>query len=182
MGVESAGFNEAVKKALANKSPTSCEGAAGAILVIVNTGIAEALELTFIDSDLQAALLKAFPSKHPLSVRPPSRPSRPSFPRRPSLSTLPTLPKEIKIMANSRSRLGYCCPHQLIQSAPAQTGRPMLNIIPALGHKGRCKKATCRSLARATARVSKISNVLFPPQSRLQSTRSRRFPRFSCRQ
>ena len=83
-------------------------------------------------------------------------------------------------MANSRSRLGYYCPHQLIQSAPAQTGRPMLNIIPALGHKGRCKKATCRSLARATARVSKISNVLFPPQSRLQSTRSRRFPRFSC--
>jgi elongation factor 3 len=46
--VESAGFNEAVKKALADKkSPASREGAAGAVLAIVNAGAVKALGAHF---------------------------------------------------------------------------------------------------------------------------------------
>ena len=162
--VESAGFNEAVKKALTDKkSPASREAAAGAVLAIVNAGAVKALEPTFVDSGLYAALLETFADKMP-AVRQASIQALKTFVSKmnpwATALLLPALLNGIKNNGKWQVKTGAIVVlNQLVQSAPVQTAKLMPDIVPVLAEaiwdtKADVKKAARESLTKATALVS----------------------------
>lgn len=172
-GVESAGFNDAVKKALADKkSPAAREGAAGAVLAIVNAGAVKALEPTFVDSGLYAVLLEAFADKVP-AVRQASIEAVKAFVskmnRWATALVLPALLKEIKTNGKWQVKTGaIVILNKLVQSAPVQTAKLMADIVPILAEaiwdtKADVKKAARDSLTKATALVSNKDIERFIP-------------------
>jgi len=171
--VESAGFNEAVKKALTDKkSLASREGAAGAVSAIVNAGAVKALEPTFIDSGLYAALLEAFADKMP-AVRQAATNAVKAFVSKmnpwATALVLPALLNEIKNNGKWQVKTGaIVILNQLVQSAPAQTANLMPDIVPVLAEaiwdtKADVKKAARESLTKATALVSNKDIERFIP-------------------
>jgi len=171
--VESAGFNEAVKKALADKkSPASREGAAGAVLAVVNAGAVKALEPTFIDSGLYASLLETFADKMP-AVRQTAIDAIKAFVSKmnpwATALVLPALLKEIKNNGKWQVKTGaITILNQLVKSAPAQTSKLMPDIVPILAEaiwdtKADVKKAARESLTKATALVSNKDIERFIP-------------------
>lgn len=171
--VESAGFNEAVKKALADKkSPASREGAAGAISAIVNAGAVQALEPTFISSGLYVALLETFADKMP-AVRQAAINAVKAFVSKMNRwatgLVLPALLNEIKNNGKWQVKIGaIAILNQLVQSAPAQTAKLMPDIVPVLAEaiwdtKADVKKAARESLTKATALVSNKDIERFIP-------------------
>ena len=171
--VESAGFNEAVKKALVDKkSPASREGAAGAVSAIINAGAVKALEPTFIDSGLYAALLETFADKMP-AVRQAATNAVKAFVSKmnpwATALVLPALLHEIKNNGKWQVKTGAIVVlNQLVQSAPAQTAKLMSDIVPVLAEaiwdtKADVKKAARESLTKATALVSNKDIERFIP-------------------
>lgn len=171
--VESAGFNEAVKKALADKkSPASREGAAGAVLAIVNAGAVKALEPTFVDSGLYAALLETFADKMP-AVRQVAIETVKAFVSKmdpwATAIVLSPLLHEIKSNGKWQVKTGAIAVlNQLVQSAPTQTSKLMPDIVPVLAEaiwdtKADVKKAARDSLTKATALVSNKDIERFIP-------------------
>lgn len=172
-GIESAGFNEAVKKALADKkSPASREGASAAVLAIVNAGAVKALEPTFIDSGLYAALLETFADKMP-AVRQAAIEAVKAFVAKmnpwAAALVLPALLHEIKNNGKWQVKTGAIAVlNQLVQSARAQTAKLMPDIVPVLAEaiwdtKADVKKAARDSLTKATALVSNKDIERFIP-------------------
>ena len=171
--VESVGFNEAVKKALADKkSPASREGAAGAVLAIINAGAVKALEPTFIDSGLYTALLETFADKMP-AVRQTAIEAVKAFISKmnpwATALILPALLHEIKNNGKWQVKTGSITVlNQLVQSAPVQTAKLMPDIVPILAEaiwdtKADVKKAARESLTKATALVSNKDIERFIP-------------------
>ena len=171
--VESTGFNQAVKKALVDKkSPASREGAAGAILAIVNAGAVKALEPTFVDSGLYATLLETFADKMP-AVRQTAIDAVKAFVSKmnpwATALVLPALLNEIKNNGKWQVKTGaIVIINQLVQSAPAQTSKLMSDIVPILAEaiwdtKADVKKAARDSLTKATALVSNKDIERFIP-------------------
>jgi len=171
--VESTGFNEAVKTALADKkSPASREGAAGAVSAIVNAGAIKALEPTFIDSGLYAALLETFADKMP-AVRQAAIDAVKAFVSKmnpwATALVLPALLTGIKNNGKWQVKTGAIVVlNQLVQSAPAQTAKLMPDIVPVLAEaiwdtKADVKKAARESLTKATALISNKDIERFIP-------------------
>lgn len=171
--VESAGFNEAVKKALVDKkSPASREGAAGAVLAIVNAGAVKALEPTFITSGLYVALLETFADKMP-AVRHAAIEAVKAFVSKmnpwATALVLPALLNEIKNNGKWQVKTGAITVlNKLVQSAPTQTAKLMSDIVPVLAEaiwdtKADVKKAARESLTKATALVSNKDIERFIP-------------------
>jgi elongation factor 3 len=171
--VESAGFNEAVKKALVDKkSPASREGAAGAVLAIVNAGAVKALEPTFITSGLYAVLLETFADKMP-AVRLAAVEAVKAFVSKQNpwatALVLPALLNEIKNNGKWQVKTGAIVVlNQLVKSAPVQTAKLMPDIVPILADaiwdtKADVKKAAREALTKATALVSNKDIERFIP-------------------
>ena len=171
--LESTGFNHAVKKALTDKkSPASREAAAGAILAIVNAGAVKALEPTFIDSGLYAALLETFADKMP-AVRQASIEAVKAFVSKmnpwAAALVVPALLNEIKRNGKWQVKTGaIAILNQLVQTAPVQTAKLMPDIVPVLAEaiwdtKADVKKAARESLTKATALVSNKDIERFIP-------------------
>ena len=171
--VESAGFNEAVKKALVDKkSPASREGAAGAVLAIVNAGAVKALEPTFTTSGLYVALLETFADKMP-AVRHAAIEAVKAFVSKmnpwATALVLPALLNEIKNNGKWQVKTGAITVlNKLVQSAPTQTAKLMSDIVPVLAEaiwdtKADVKKAARESLTKATALVSNKDIERFIP-------------------
>lgn len=171
--VQSTGFNEAVKKALVDKkSPASREGGARAVLIIVNAGAINALEPTFVDSGLYAALLEAFADKMP-AVRQASIEAVKTFVAKmnpwATALILPALLNEIKNNGKWQVKTGaIVILNQLVQTAPVQTAKLMSDIVPVLADaiwdtKADVKKAARESLTNATALVSNKDIERFIP-------------------
>jgi elongation factor 3 len=171
--VESAGFNEAAKKALVDKkSPASRESAAAAVLAIVNAGAVKSLEPTFLDSGLYATLLETFADKMP-AVRQASIEAVKAFVSKmnpwATALVLPALLKEIKSNGKWQVKTGAIVVlNQLVQSAPVQTAKLMPDIVPVLAGaiwdtKADVKKAAHESLKKATALVSNKDIERFIP-------------------
>lgn len=171
--VESAGFNDAAKKALADKkSPAAREGAAAAVSAIVKFGGVAALEPTFIESGLYAALLETFADKLP-AVRTAAIEAVREFvaamnPWATAL-ILPALLHDIKTNGKWQIKAGaITILNQLVKSAPAQTGKLMPDIVPVLAEaiwdtKADVKKAARDSLTKTTALVSNKDIERFIP-------------------
>ena len=171
--IQSAGFNEAVKKALTDKkSPASREGAARVVLAIVNAGAVQALEPTFVDSGLYTALLDTFADKVP-AVRQASVEAVKAFVSKmnpwATPLVLPALVHEIKNNGKWQVKTGaIVILNQLVQSAPVQTAKLMPEIVPVLAEaiwdtKADVKKAARESLTKATALVSNKDIERFIP-------------------
>lgn len=171
--VESAGFNEAAKKALTDKkSLASRESAAAAVLAIINAGAVKALEPTFVDSGLYTTLLETFADKVP-AVRQASIEAVKAFISKmnpwAAALVLPALLKEIKNNGKWQVKTGaMVILNQLVQSAPVQTAKLMPDIVPVLAEaiwdtKADVKKAARESLTKATALVSNKDIERFIP-------------------
>ncbi|KAF8823731.1 P-loop containing nucleoside triphosphate hydrolase protein [Lentinula edodes] len=171
--LQSAGFQDAVLKALADKkSPASRESAAEAVLAISKNGAVKALEPTFVNSGIYAALLETFADKMP-AVRTAAVEAVREFvaamnPWATAL-ILPALLHEIKTAGKWQLKTGsLVILNQLVASAPTQTSRLMPEIIPVLSEaiwdtKADVKKAARDSLTKATALVSNKDIERFIP-------------------
>lgn len=171
--LQSAGFADAVVKALADKkSPSAREGAADAITALTKSDAVKALEPTFIDSGIYAALLEAFADKMP-AVRTAAVEAVRSYvaamnPWAAAL-ILPALLHEIKTAGKWQIKTGSLIVlNQLVTSAPAQLARLMPDIVPVLAEaiwdtKADVKKAARDSLTKATALVSNKDIERFIP-------------------
>lgn len=171
--LQSAGFQDAVLKALADKkSPASRESAAEAVLAISKNGAVKALEPTFVNSGIYAALLETFADKMP-AVRTAAVEAVREFvaamnPWATAL-ILPALLHEIKTAGKWQLKTGsLVILNQLVASAPIQTARLMPEIIPVLSEaiwdtKADVKKAARDSLTKATALVSNKDIERFIP-------------------
>ncbi|KAH8114180.1 P-loop containing nucleoside triphosphate hydrolase protein [Phellopilus nigrolimitatus] len=169
----STGFNAAAIKALADKkSPAAREGAASAVLAVVSQGAVKALEPTFVDSGLYAALIEAFADKMP-AVRTVAVDAVKSYvasvnPWACEL-VLPALLHEIKTAGKWQIKTGSLIVlNQLVVSAPTQTAKLMPEIVPVLSDaiwdtKADVKKAARDSLTKATALVSNKDIERFIP-------------------
>ncbi|KAH7928178.1 hypothetical protein BV22DRAFT_1083549 [Leucogyrophana mollusca] len=171
--IAAVGFSEAAIKALADKkSPAAREGAADAVVVLAKSGATKALEPTFIDSGLYAALLEAFADKMP-AVRNAAveavREFTASMNPWASALLLPALLHEIKTAGKWQIKTGsLVILNQLVTSAPLQTARLMPDIVPVLAEaiwdtKADVKKAARDSLTKATALVSNKDIERFIP-------------------
>jgi elongation factor 3 len=171
--VESSCFNEAAKEALADKkSPAAREGVAGAISAIIKLGAVKALEPTFIQSGLYAALLETFADKMP-AVRTAAvevvREYVAAMNPWATALVLPTLLHDIKTNGKWQIKLGaITILNQLVKSAPYQTAKLMSEIVPVLSEaiwdtKADIKKAARDSLTKATALVSNKDIERFIP-------------------
>ena len=136
----------------------------------INSGVAKALESTFIDSDPQTVLLEAFADKIP-AVRQSTIGAVKAFVSKTNLwgSSPPDFPQ--RDQGNGKCRVtgqewGIATLNQLIQSAPIRPASPCWIPSQSSDTKADVKKATCKSPTRVTVCVSKILNALFPPQSR----------------
>lgn len=171
--LQSAGFSEAVVKALADKkSPAAREGAANAIIALVKSGAVKSLEPIFIDSGIYAALLETFADKMP-AVRTAAVEAVREFvavmnPWATAL-VLPALLHQIKTAGKWQIKTGSLVVlNQLVKSAPVQTSRLMPEIVPILSDaiwdtKADVKKAARDSLTKATALVSNKDIERFIP-------------------
>ncbi|KAF5373121.1 hypothetical protein D9758_001486 [Tetrapyrgos nigripes] len=171
--LESAGFQAAVLKALADKkSPAAREGAAEAVLALAKNGAVKALEPTFISSGIYAALLETFADKMPApktvaveAVRVFAASMNPWA----TALILPALLHEIKTAGKWQVKTGSLVVlNQLVVSAPVQMARLMPEIIPVLSEaiwdtKADVKKAARDSLTKATALVSNKDIERFIP-------------------
>ncbi|KZT24036.1 elongation factor 3 [Neolentinus lepideus HHB14362 ss-1] len=167
------GFPEAAVKALGDKkSPAAREGAASAVINIVKNGGVKALEPTFIDNGLYAALLEAFADKMP-AVRTAAIEAVREFvaamnPWAAGL-VLPALLHEIKTAGKWQLKTGsLVILNQLTTSAPIQISKLMPEIVPVLSEaiwdtKADVKKAARESLTKATALVSNKDIERFIP-------------------
>ncbi|KAH7914089.1 P-loop containing nucleoside triphosphate hydrolase protein [Hygrophoropsis aurantiaca] len=171
--IAAVGFSDAAIKALADKkSPAAREGAADAVAVLAKSGATKALEPTFVDSGLYAALLEAFADKMP-AVRNAAIEAVRAFvasmnPWATAL-LLPALLHEIKTAGKWQIKTGaLVILNQLVTTAPLQTARLMPEIVPILAEaiwdtKADVKKAARDSLTKATALVSNKDIERFIP-------------------
>ncbi|KAF8968249.1 P-loop containing nucleoside triphosphate hydrolase protein [Flammula alnicola] len=171
--LQSIGFGDAVVKALADKkSPAAREGAADAIIALVNNSATKSLEPIFVDSGIYNALLEAFADKMP-AVRTAAVEAVRVFvanmnPWATSL-ILPALLHEIKTAGKWQVKTGSLVAlNQIVVSAPVQTARLMPEIVPILADaiwdtKADVKKAARDSLTKATALVSNKDIERFIP-------------------
>ncbi|EPQ58683.1 hypothetical protein GLOTRDRAFT_115007 [Gloeophyllum trabeum ATCC 11539] len=167
------GFPEAAVKALADKkSPAARESAANAVITIVKAGGVKALEPTFIDSGLYAALIETFADKMP-AVRTAAVEAVREFVAAmnpwASALVLPALLHEIKTAGKWQVKTGaLVILNQLTTSAPVQIAKLMPEIVPVLSEaiwdtKADVKKAARDSLTKATALVSNKDIERFIP-------------------
>jgi len=169
----SAGFTDAVVKALGDKkSPAAREGAASAVLTIVKGGAVKALEPHFIDSGIYAGLLEAFADKMPAVRDTAVEAVRAYVAAANPWSTaliLPALLHEIKTAGKWQLKTGsLTILDQIVTSAPLQTARLTPDIVPVLAEaiwdtKADVKKAARASLTKATALVSNKDIERFIP-------------------
>ncbi|KAJ7778705.1 P-loop containing nucleoside triphosphate hydrolase protein [Mycena maculata] len=162
-----------ILKAIADKkSPAAREGAADIILALSKQGAVKALEPTFIDSGLYAALLEAFADKMP-AVRTAAVEAVREYvavmnPWATAL-ILPALLHELKTAGKWQIKTGSLVVlNQLVVSAPTQMARLMPEIVPVLADtiwdtKADVKKAARDSLTKATALVSNKDIERFIP-------------------
>jgi elongation factor 3 len=172
-GIQQVGFSDAALKALTDKkSPAAREGAASAVAFLAKSGAVKALEPTFIDSGLYAALLEAMADKMP-AVRTAAVEAVRQFvaamnPWATAL-VLPALLHEIKTAGKWQIKAGSLVVlNQLVTSAPLQMARLMPDIVPVLSEaiwdtKADVKKAARDSLTKATALVSNKDIERFIP-------------------
>lgn len=171
--LQAVGFADALIKALADKkSPAAREGAADAISLIVKSGSVKALEPTFIDSGIYAALLEAFADKMPAVKNAAVEAVRQYVSAMNPWATaliLPALLHEIKTAGKWQIKMGSLVVlNQLVVSAPVQMARLMPEIVPILAEaiwdtKADVKKAARDSLTKATALVSNKDIERFIP-------------------
>jgi elongation factor 3 len=170
--IKSTGFTDAVVKALSDKkSPAAREGAAGAVLAVSKAAV-HALEPSFIDSGLYAALVETFADKMP-AVRTAAIEAVRTFVRNANpwgtAFLLPALLHEIKTAGKWQVKTGaLTILDQLVVSAPQQTARLMPDIVPVLSEaiwdtKADVKKMARESLTKATALVSNKDIERFIP-------------------
>ncbi|KAH0830366.1 polyketide synthetase [Lanmaoa asiatica] len=171
--VSAVGFTEAIVKALSDKkSPAAREGAADAVVALVKAGATRALEPTFIDSGLYAALIEGFADKMPAArnaaveaVREFAATTNPWA----TALLLPTLLHQIKTAGKWQVKTGALVVlNQLVASAPVQTARLMPDIVPVLSEaiwdtKADVKKAARDSLEKACALISNKDIERFIP-------------------
>jgi elongation factor 3 len=171
--IAAVGFTEAAVKALADKkSPAAREGAAAAVLALAQAGATKALEPTFIDSGLYAALIEGFADKMPAArnaaveaVREFAATTNPWA----TALLLPALLHEIRTAGKWQVKTGALVVlNQLVTSAPIQTARLMPDIVPVLAEaiwdtKADVKKAARDSLTKACALVSNKDIERFIP-------------------
>ncbi|KIK59042.1 hypothetical protein GYMLUDRAFT_44778 [Collybiopsis luxurians FD-317 M1] len=171
--LQAAGFQDAVLKALADKkSPAAREGAAEAVLVLSKNGAVKALEPSFVNSGIYAALLETFADKMPAVKTVAVEAVREFVAAMNPWATaliLPALLHEIKTAGKWQVKIGALVVlNQLVVSAPTQTARLMPEIIPVLSEaiwdtKADVKKAARDSLTKATALVSNKDIERFIP-------------------
>jgi elongation factor 3 len=171
--LQSAGFADAVVKALADKkSPAAREGAAEAISALVSDGAVKSLEPIFVDSGIYSALLEAFADKMPAVRTAAIEAVRLYVVAMNPWATallLPALLHEIKTAGKWQIKTGaLLILNQLVTSAPVQTARMMPDIVPVLSEviwdtKADVKKAARDSLTKATALVSNKDIERFIP-------------------
>lgn len=169
----SAGFPEAVVKALADKkSPAAREGAADCVRAIVKAGAVQALEPIFVGSGIYAALLETFADKTPTARTVAIEAVREYVAAMNPWATtliLPPLLDQIKNAGKWQVKTGaLTILNQLVVSAPVQTARAMPDIVPVLSEaiwdtKADVKKAARDSLTKATALVSNKDIERFIP-------------------
>lgn len=171
--IHQVGFADAAVKALVDKkSPAAREGAASAVAFLAKNGAVKALEPTFIESGLYAALLEAMADKMP-AVRTAAVEAVREFvaamnPWATAL-LLPALLHEIKTAGKWQIKAGsLIAVNQLVTSAPLQMARLMPDIVPVLAEaiwdtKADVKKAARDSLTKATALVSNKDIERFIP-------------------
>lgn len=171
--LQSAGFADAIVKALADKkSPAAREGAANAIIALAKNGAIRALEPIFIDSGIYNALLETFADKMPAVRTAAVEAVREYVAAMNPWATaliLPALLHEIKTAGKWQIKTGsIVILNQLVTSAPVQTARLMPEIVPVLSEaiwdtKADVKKAARDSLTKATALVSNKDIERFIP-------------------
>lgn len=171
--LQSAGFADAIVKALADKkSPATREGAANAIIALAKNGAIRALEPIFIDSGIYNALLETFADKMPAVRTAAVEAVREYVAAMNPWATaliLPALLHEIKTAGKWQIKTGsLVILNQLVTSAPVQTARLMPEIVPVLSEaiwdtKADVKKAARDSLTKATALVSNKDIERFIP-------------------
>ncbi|KIJ63287.1 hypothetical protein HYDPIDRAFT_182287 [Hydnomerulius pinastri MD-312] len=171
--ISAVGFIEAAIKALADKkSPAAREGAADAVVALAKSGATKALEPTFIDSGLYAALIEGFADKMPAARNTAVEAVREFVATMNPWATaliLPALLHEIKTAGKWQVKTGALVVlNQLVVSAPLQTARLMPDIVPVLAEaiwdtKADVKKAARESLTKACALVSNKDIERFIP-------------------
>ncbi|KAG1760411.1 P-loop containing nucleoside triphosphate hydrolase protein [Suillus occidentalis] len=171
--IAAVGFVEAAVKALADKkSAAAREGAADAVVALARAGATKALEPTFIDSGLYAALIEGFADKMPAPRNAAVEAVREfvaSMNPWAAGLVLPALLHEIKTAGKWQVKTGSLIVlNQLVVSAPLQTARLMPDIVPILAEaiwdtKADVKKAARDSLTKATALVSNKDIERFIP-------------------
>ncbi|THH15653.1 hypothetical protein EW146_g4862 [Bondarzewia mesenterica] len=170
--IKSTGFPEAAVKALADKkSPAAREGAAEAVAIVAKNAV-KALEPSFVDSGLYAALLEAFADKMP-AVRTAAIEAVKAYviAANPwgTANILPALLQEIQTAGKWQLKTGsLTILNQLVVSAPVQMAKLMPEIVPVLSEaiwdtKADVKKAARESLTKATALVSNKDIERFIP-------------------
>ncbi|KAG9318232.1 P-loop containing nucleoside triphosphate hydrolase protein [Chiua virens] len=171
--ITAVGFTEAALKALADKkSPAAREGAANAIVALANAGATKALEHTFINSGLYAALIEGFADKMPAARNAAVEAVRQFAATMNPWATallLPVLLEQIKTAGKWQIKTGALVVlNQLVVSAPAQTARLMPDIVPILSEaiwdtKADVKKAARDSLEKSCALISNKDIERFIP-------------------
>jgi elongation factor 3 len=171
--ISAVGFTEAALKALADKkSPAAREGAADAVVALAKAGATKALEPTFIESGLYAALIEGFADKMPAARNAAVDAVREFAATMNPWATgliLPALLHEIKTAGKWQIKIGALIVlNQLVVTAPLQTARLMPDIVPVLAEaiwdtKADVKKAARDSLTKACALVSNKDIERFIP-------------------
>ena len=171
--ISAVGFSEAALKALSDKkSPAAREGAAEAVAVLAKAGATKALEPTFIDSGLYAALVEGFADKMPAARNAAVEAVKAFAATMNPWATalvLPALLHQIKTAGKWQVKTGALVVlNQLVVSAPVQTARLMPDIVPVLSEaiwdtKADVKKAARDSLEKACALVSNKDIERFIP-------------------
>ncbi|KAF6758665.1 elongation factor 3 [Ephemerocybe angulata] len=171
--LQSAGFADAVIKALADKkSAAAREGAADAVKALVTGGAVKALEPIFIDSGIYAALLEAFADKMAPVKTAAVEAVREYVANMNPWATalvLPALLHQIQTAGKWQIKTGSLVVlNQLVKSAPVPMARLMPEIVPVLTDalwdtKTDVKKAAKDSLTKATALISNKDIERFIP-------------------
>ncbi|KZS98893.1 hypothetical protein SISNIDRAFT_447719 [Sistotremastrum niveocremeum HHB9708] len=172
--LDAAGYSDALKKAIADKkSPSAREAACASVLALAqNEAAIKALEPSFVDSGILAALLEALADKIP-GVRTAAQAVLIQFVKSmnpwATAQILPPLLHEIKTAGKWQVKTGSLAAlNQLVLSAPVQTARAMPDIVPVLAEaiwdtKADVKKAARDTLTKATALVSNKDIERFIP-------------------
>ncbi|KAL6308697.1 P-loop containing nucleoside triphosphate hydrolase protein [Sparassis latifolia] len=171
--LQSVGFTDSAIKALNDKkSPAAREGAASAVAGLAKAGAIKALEPTFIDSGMYAALLEGFADKLPAARTAAVEAVKAYVAAMNPWATalvLPALLHEIKTAGKWQLKTGaLTILNQLVVSCPAQTARLTPDVVPVLSEaiwdtKADVKKAARESLEKATALVSNKDIERFIP-------------------